>query len=51
MKVNFKLVGVDCAVCASKLEDAINKLPYIKSAKSSSPIPPIISSWFSSLGT
>lgn len=32
MKVNFKLVGVDCAVCASKLENAINKLPYIKSA-------------------
>ena len=32
MKVNFKLVGVDCAVCASKLETAINKLPFIKSA-------------------
>ena len=32
MKVNFKLVGVDCAVCASKLEGAIKKLTYIKSA-------------------
>ena len=32
MKSNFKLVGVDCAVCAGKLEHAINKLPYIKSA-------------------
>ncbi len=32
MKVNFKLVGVDCAVCAASLENAINKLPYIKSA-------------------
>ena len=32
MKVNFKLVGVDCAVCASKLESAINKLSFIKSA-------------------
>lgn len=32
MRVNFKLVGVDCAVCASKLETAINKLPFIKSA-------------------
>ena len=32
MKVNFKLVGVDCAVCASKLEGAIKKLSYIKSA-------------------
>lgn len=32
MKVNFKLVGVDCAVCASTLENAINKLPYVKSA-------------------
>lgn len=31
MKVNFKLVGVDCAVCASKLEGAIKKLSYIKS--------------------
>lgn len=32
MKVNFKLVGVDCAVCAATLETAINKLSYIKSA-------------------
>ena len=32
MKVNFKLFGVDCAVCASKLESAINKLSFIKSA-------------------
>ena len=32
MKVNFILDGVDCAVCASKLERAINKLDYIKSA-------------------
>ncbi len=32
MRVNFKLVGVDCAVCASKLETAINKLPFIKNA-------------------
>ena len=29
MKVNFKLFGVDCAVCASKLESAINKLSFI----------------------
>ncbi len=32
MKVNFKLDGVDCAVCASNLENAISKLPYIKTA-------------------
>lgn len=30
MKVNFKLVGVDCAVCASNLENALKKLSYIK---------------------
>lgn len=32
MKVNFKLIGVDCAVCASKLENVINKLEFIKNA-------------------
>lgn len=32
MKINFKVVGVDCAVCAGNLETAINKLPYIQSA-------------------
>jgi copper chaperone CopZ len=32
MKKTFKLVDLDCANCAAKMEDAINKLPEVKSA-------------------
>lgn len=32
MKKHFKLVDLDCANCAAKMEDAINKLPGVKSA-------------------
>ena len=29
MKKTFKLVDLDCANCAQKMEDAINKLPGV----------------------
>lgn len=32
MKKTFKLIDLDCANCAAKMEDAINKLPGITSA-------------------
>lgn len=32
MKKKFKLSELDCANCAAKMEDAINKLPDVKSA-------------------
>jgi copper chaperone CopZ len=32
MKKTFKLVDLDCANCAAKMEDAINKLPEVKAA-------------------
>ncbi|MCR5175218.1 MAG: cation transporter [Anaerovibrio sp.] len=33
MKKNIKLEGLDCAVCAGKMEDAISKLPEVKSCR------------------
>lgn len=33
MRKAFKLDEIDCAVCAGKLEDAINKLDGVQSAK------------------
>ena len=32
MKKTFKLVDLDCAHCAQKMEDAINKLPGVTHA-------------------
>ncbi|MBP0984891.1 MAG: cation transporter [Oscillospiraceae bacterium] len=32
MKKSFKLVDLDCAHCAAKMEDAIKKLPGVTSA-------------------
>ena len=32
MKKKFKLIELDCANCAAKIEDSINKLPDVKSA-------------------
>lgn len=32
MKKHFKLVDLDCANCAAKMEAAIQKLPGVKSA-------------------
>ncbi len=32
MKKTFKLIDLDCANCAAKMEDAINKLPGVTSA-------------------
>lgn len=32
MKKKFKLVNLDCANCAAKMEDAINKIEGIQSA-------------------
>ena len=32
MKKTFKLVDLDCANCAQKMEDAINKLPGVTAA-------------------
>lgn len=32
MKKHFKLIDLDCANCAAKMEDAINKLDGVKSA-------------------
>ena len=36
MKKTFKLVDLDCANCAQKMEDAINKLPGVTAATVSS---------------
>ncbi len=33
MKKRFKLTDLDCAHCAAKMEDAINKLDGVNSAK------------------
>lgn len=32
MKKTFKLVGLDCANCAAKIEAAVQKLPGVSSA-------------------
>ncbi len=32
MKKKYKLIDLDCANCAQKMEDAINKLPEVTSA-------------------
>ena len=32
MKKTFTLIDLDCANCAAKMEDAINKLPGVTSA-------------------
>jgi len=32
MKKKFKLQDLDCANCAAKMEDAINKMPEVESA-------------------
>lgn len=32
MKKRFKLLNLDCANCAAKMEDAIKKLPGVNSA-------------------
>ena len=32
MKKHFKLIDLDCANCAAKMEDAIKKLPGVKNA-------------------
>ena len=32
MKKTFRMENLDCANCARKMEDAINKLPGVKSA-------------------
>ena len=32
MKKTFKLTDLDCANCAAKMEDAINKLPGVNAA-------------------
>lgn len=32
MKKTYKLVDLDCAHCAQKMEDAINKLPGVTAA-------------------
>ena len=32
MKKSFKLIDLDCANCARKMEDAINRLEGVKSA-------------------
>lgn len=32
MKKTFKLVGLDCANCAAKIEGAVQKLPGVSSA-------------------
>ena len=32
MKKTFKLIDLDCANCAAKMENAINKLPGVTSA-------------------
>ena len=32
MKKNYKLVDLDCANCAAKMEAAINKLPGVSAA-------------------
>lgn len=32
MKKTFKLIDLDCANCAAKMENAINKLPQVESA-------------------
>jgi len=32
MKKHFKLVDLDCANCAAKMEDAIKKLPGVNAA-------------------
>ena len=32
MKKRFKLIDLDCANCAAKMEDAIRKLPGVNSA-------------------
>lgn len=32
MKKHFKLIDLDCANCAAKMEDAINKLPGVNAA-------------------
>lgn len=32
MKKRFDLIDLDCANCAQKMEDAINKLPGVKAA-------------------
>lgn len=33
MKKNIRLEGLDCAVCAGKMEDAINKLEGVDSCR------------------
>lgn len=33
MKKNIRLEGLDCAVCAGKMEDAINKLEGVASCR------------------
>lgn len=33
MKKTFKLIDLDCAHCAAKIEDAIKKLPGVTDAK------------------
>ena len=32
MKKKYKLIDLDCANCAQKMEDAINKLPEVEQA-------------------
>ena len=32
MKKKFKLIGLDCAICAAQLENAISKMEGIESA-------------------
>ncbi|NFD75972.1 heavy metal transporter [Clostridium botulinum] len=32
MKKTFNLVGLDCANCAAKIQNAVNEVPEIKSA-------------------
>ena len=32
MKKSYKLIDLDCANCAAKMEEAIKKLPDVKSA-------------------
>ena len=32
MKTTFKLIDLDCAHCAAKMEDAIKKLPGVRDA-------------------
>ncbi|SER45033.1 Heavy-metal-associated domain-containing protein [Granulicatella balaenopterae] len=33
MKKKFKLTNVDCANCAQKMEDSINKIPGVEKAR------------------